>query len=322
MTARTTVMFADLTGSTGVFEKLGNEAATQAITSLTQWIGQVCKLHGGRVVKTLGDGVLALFPDGACAVEAVVQLQRDHEKRQAQRGPAHQMQLQVGLDCGEIVEVDGDCYGDAVNVASRLSDLSGARQIWASETVIGQMAMAPPGVRFHSLGSVAIRGKAQQRKLFRVDWQEDAASDMMTLPAFEPMRTGAIARASPRGTLELGYLDVTRSFTDEELPVHLGRAREAEFVVGDRRVSRLHARIEWRNNGFVLVDLSSFGTCVRFAGSRTELTLRREECVLHDQGEIALAPSFSDLMVPTINFSLSVRSEPPRSLFSPSTRLP
>jgi adenylate cyclase len=305
MTPRTTVMFADLTGSTGVFEKLGNEAATQAITSLTQWIGHVCKSNGGRVVKTLGDGVLALFPDAASAIEAVVQLQREHEKRQAQRGPAHQMQLQVGLDCGEIVEVDGDCYGDAVNVASRLSDLSGARQIWASETVIGQMPMAPPGVRFHSLGSVAIRGKAQQRKLFRVDWQEDAASDMMTLPAFEPMRGGL--RQGGGRSIELAYLDITRIFSDNDLPVHLGRAREAEFVVSDRRVSRLHARVEWRNNSFVLVDLSSFGTCVRFAGSTTELTLRREECVLHDQGEIALAPGFEDLMVPTINFSLSIR---------------
>jgi len=304
MTARTTVMFADLTGSTGVFERLGNEAATQAITSLTHWIGHVCKKHQGRVVKTMGDGVLVLFPDGSCAVEAVVQLQREHERRQAERGPTHEMQLQVGLDCGEVVEVDGDCYGDAVNVASRLSDLSGARQIWASETVIDQLERTPPGVHFHALGAMAIRGKAQRRKLFRVDWQEDAATDMMTLPAFEPMRTGGMWKTAPQGTIELVYLDVTRQFNSDELPVHMGRAREAEFVVSDRRVSRLHARIEWRNSSFVLVDLSSFGSSVRFTGSKTEVTLRREECVLHDEGEIALAPTFSDLMVPTINFSL------------------
>ena len=50
MTAKTTVMFADLTGSTGVFERLGNEAATQAITALTQWIAQVVSDYDGRVV--------------------------------------------------------------------------------------------------------------------------------------------------------------------------------------------------------------------------------------------------------------------------------
>jgi adenylate cyclase len=66
MSATTTVMFADLTGSTGVFETLGNDAATQTITALTKWIGTVCQNHGGRVVKTLGDGALAvLCTDGA-----------------------------------------------------------------------------------------------------------------------------------------------------------------------------------------------------------------------------------------------------------------
>jgi adenylate cyclase len=304
MTPRTTVMFADLTGSTGVFEALGNEAATQAITSLTQRIGHICEQHGGRVVKTLGDGVLALFPNGPQAIEAVVHLQRDHNKRQALRGPTSKMDLQVGLDCGEIVEVDGDCYGDSVNVASRMADLSGARQIWATDSVTEQLEMPPPGVRFHALGSVAIRGKMQQRRVFRVEW-EDTATDMMTLPGWEIMRPGA-AKAQAKGMIELNHLDITREFDVDELPVHLGRAREAEFVVNDRRVSRLHARIEWRNGSFVLVDLSSFGTCVRFKGAPSELGLRREECVLHDSGEIALAASFEDFTTPTINFVLKL----------------
>ena len=56
--AEVTVVFADLTGSTGVFESLGNAKATKAITRLTQWIGQVCEANHGRVVKYLGDGVL------------------------------------------------------------------------------------------------------------------------------------------------------------------------------------------------------------------------------------------------------------------------
>jgi adenylate cyclase len=304
MTVRTTVMFADLTGSTGVFEALGNEAATQTITHLTQRIGKICEKHGGRVVKTLGDGVLVVFPDGSSAVDAVVQLQRDHNKRKGIRKGTELMELQVGLDCGEIVEVDGDCYGDAVNVASRMADLSGARQIWATDSVTGQMEIPPPGVRFHALGSVAIRGKAQQRRVFRVEWQEDTATDMMTLPGFEPATTGA--QRAPGGRIELNYLDITRDFAASELPVHLGRAREAEFVVSDRRVSRLHARIDWRNGSFVLTDLSSFGTCVRFKGAQTELPLRREECVLHDSGEIALASGFEDFTTPTLNFKLTL----------------
>ena len=55
--ADVTVVFADLTGSTGIYESLGNAKATRAITGLTEWIGKVCASHEGRVVKYLGDGV-------------------------------------------------------------------------------------------------------------------------------------------------------------------------------------------------------------------------------------------------------------------------
>ena len=306
MTATTTVVFADLTGSTGVFETLGNEAATQTITALTHWIGEVCTRHGGRVVKTLGDGVLALFPHPDGAVEATVQMQREHARRQVQRGPAHRMQLQVGLACGEVVEVDGDCYGDAVNVASRLSDLSGARQIWATASAVDQLRSRPPGTRLHALGLVPIRGKAQEHSLYRIEWQEDTSTDMMTLPGFTAQGAGA-PRAASQGTIELRFLDVVHAFGTHELPVHMGRAREAEFVVQDPRVSRLHARIDWSNGSFVLSDLSSFGTCVRFTGAPTELKLRRDQCVLHDSGEIALGADFGDWSVPTIQFALKLQ---------------
>jgi class 3 adenylate cyclase len=303
MAAKTTVMFADLTGSTAVFEALGNEAATQAITALTQWIAQVVTDHDGRVVKMLGDGVLGLFPDGSSAVHAVVELQREHARRQGDEDATGRMELQVGLDCGDIVEVDGDCYGDAVNVASRLSDLSGARQIWATEEVVKQARRPPPGARFHALGPVPIRGKAQVRKLVRIEWQEDTSTDMMTLPAFDPGK-GMQARPAPAGRITLRYLDQLEGFSTMDLPVHIGRSREAEFVVADPRVSRLHVRIDWRNNSFVLVDLSSYGTAVHFQGADAVVRLRRDECVLHGSGEIALGPEFGDFTLPTVSFEL------------------
>jgi adenylate cyclase len=306
MASTTTVMFADLTGSTAVFEKFGNAVATRVVTALTDWIGEACRAHGGRVVKTLGDGVLAVFPTGADAIEAVVQLQREHARRSARHGPIVQMQLQVGLACGDVVEVAGDCFGDAVNVAARLSDLSGARQILATDAVVQQMRSAPPGTRFHPLGVVPIRGREQDCRLFRIDWEEDSSTDMMTIPA----HASPLPALRPRpaaGAIELLYMDCSRVFTTGQLPVHLGRAREAEFLVAEPRVSRLHARIDWHNQAFVLVDLSSNGTSVRFQGAPTGLTLRRDECVLHDSGEIALGPDFTDWSLPTVRFELKLR---------------
>ena len=301
MGAQTTVVFADLTGSTRVFEAMGNARATETVTRLIQWIGSVCETHGGRVVKSLGDGVFAVFVNGGSATSAVLDLQRNHQKR-LQTWPAPlRMELQIGVASGEVVEVDGDCYGDAVNLASRLSDLAGPSQIWATETVVDQLGGIE--VRHRNLGPINIRGKNEMPVVYRIDWQ-DEVSDFLTMPAtlVPPPRIPD----STFGQIELSWLDVRTLFRAAELPIHLGRVDEAQFVVNDPRVSRLHARIEARNGSCVLVDVSTYGTWVRFhgtAGASGEIALRREECVLHGSGEIGLGAPLSDFSAPTISFN-------------------
>jgi len=297
-----TVIFADLTGSTGVFEALGNQKATLAVTRMTQLIGEVCVDHRGRVVKTLGDGVLAVFDHEADAVDAMVDLQRGHQVRTANWPQKLLMQIKVGMASGEIVPVDGDCYGEAVNLASRLCDLAGSGEIWAT---LGTVEALDPssGVRFRSLGPIRIRGLADTREVCQIDWNMGEATDMMTVPA--PL-TGLERNPDPvLGKIELSWLDMNAAFRSSELPIHLGRLSDVEFAVNDPRVSRRHARIDWVNNHFVLTDLSSYGTWVRFAGSPNELALRRDECVLHGRGEISLGAPFTDFTAPTVIFSLS-----------------
>src|SRR5690349_1559908 len=301
MGANSTVVFADLTGSTRVFEAMGNARATETVTRLTQWIGGVCEAHGGRVVKSLGDGVFAIFAEGISATRAVLEMQRNHQKR-LQTWPAPlRMELQIGVASGEVVEVDGDCYGDAVNLASRLSDLAGPGQIWATESVIEQLHGGE--VRHRSLGPINIRGKNEMPVVHRVDWQ-DEVSEFLTMPAslvHQPRGPD-----SSFGQIELAWLDVRSMFRAAELPIHLGRVDEAQFVVNDPRVSRLHARIEARQGSCVLVDVSTYGTWVRFhgtAGASGEIALRREECVLHGSGEIGLGAPLSDFSAPTISFN-------------------
>ncbi len=300
----TTVVFADLTGSTRVFEAMGNARATDMVTQITQWVGRVCESHHGRVVKLLGDGALAVFPTGPSAVAAVQELQRGHAKR-LQTWPLDlRMELQIGVASGEVVEVDGDSYGDAVNVASRLSDLAGPRQIWATEPVIAQLA-AGEGVHRH-LGTIPIRGRQDALVVYRIDWQEEA-SELLTQPS--PLMT--LPSASPDsdfGQIELAWLDTRSMFVVNQLPIHLGRVGDVDFLVDDPRVSRVHARLESRNGRCVLVDVSTYGTWVRFHGSDgstdTEVALRRDECVLHGSGEIALGAPLSDFTAPTIGFKM------------------
>ena len=301
--AEVTVVFADLTGSTGVFESLGNVKATQAITRLTQWIAQVCESCGGQVVKYLGDGVLIVFLQNTNAIEAVTELQRVHRDRIHSWPEQLKMRIQIGMARGEIVEQDGDCFGDTVNVASRLSDLSGPDQILATDAVIQQL---PPDslVRFRSLGALDIRGRSEACVVYRIEWQPEVMSESFTVAASLMPSSSAKADASP-ASLELSWLGTHASFTKAELPIFLGRDREVQFVVKDPRVSRRHARIEWRSGKFYLEDVSSFGTWVRFSESAAVVPLRRQECLLPVEGTIALGSPFEDFTVPTVSFKFT-----------------
>ncbi|MDQ3058566.1 MAG: adenylate/guanylate cyclase domain-containing protein [Pseudomonadota bacterium] len=307
--AEVTVVFADLTGSTGVFESLGNVKATQAITRLTQWIGKVCEQHHGQVVKYLGDGVLILFSESPHAIEAATELQRVHQERIRQWPEALKMRLQIGMARGEIVRQDGDCYGDAVNVASRLSDLSGPEQILVTDLVIRQL---PENniVRYRSMGSMPIRGRVEPCVVYRIEWQSEVLSEVFTVPASLTPSPFA-GRAVRSAFIELSWLDTTIGFTSVELPVFVGRDTGAQFVVQDPRVSRKHARIEWRAGKFYLEDISSYGTWVRFADSSAIVALRRQECVLLMEGEMALGAPFEDFTVTTISFKFQTGPSSP-----------
>ncbi|MGE0430139.1 FHA domain-containing protein [Hydrogenophaga sp.] len=299
--AELTIAFVDLTGSVSVFETLGNDRATKAVTKLTQWIGSMGVEHGGTVVKMLGDGVLMSFSNNRHAVDAMVQIQQEHAKRLQQWPERLKLMMQIGMARGQVVVVDGDCFGDAVNVASRLSDLAGPEQIMATDTVIRKLG-ARHGVRSRSLGPMRIKGRVEPCEVFRIEWQPEMLSEFLTLPA--DLHALNPVRESVFGGIELAWLDTTQPFNLTDLPLKIGRVPEADFVVSDPRVSRMHASIDIRSGNYVLEDISSYGTWVRFAGGDNVIALRRQECLLHSNGEIAMGAPFSDISAPVVSFRL------------------
>lgn len=304
MSVHATVVFTDIFGSTSAFEALGNARATRAVTQITTWISKTVELHGGRVVKMLGDGVLAVFGDNLSAINAVVEMQRAHQKRMTQIPPANRMPIRIGVASGDVEIVAGDWYGDAVNVAARLSDLSGPHQIWANSAALDG-ANEAEGVLFRILGPISIRGRAEPCTVYQVEWQEDVASDFLTMQADQDPKFDTTYMDALGGQIELTWLDKVKTFKSFEMPIHIGRMPQIEFVVNDPHVSRTHARIVWHNGSVMLVDVSTYGCWVRFSGGGSDLLLRREECVLHGRGQIALGSSFADPKAPTVRFSVS-----------------
>jgi hypothetical protein len=211
------------------------------------------------------------------------------------------MPLRIGVVRGDVEIVDQDCYGDAVNIAARLSELTGPHQIWVNDSAIEDSPQFLD-IRFRLLGPIHIRGRAEPCTVYQVEWHEDINSEFFTIPAEVDSRFDENSSDILGSQIELSWVDTQQAFKAFELPIHIGRTRQAEFVVNDPRVSRTHARVDWRNGSVVLLDVSSYGCWVRFSGGGADLLLRREECVLHGRGEIALGTPFSDLSAPVVKF--------------------
>jgi class 3 adenylate cyclase len=292
-----TVVFADLVGSTGIFERLGDETAGRFVTQLTGALSKTFEEHSGRVVKLLGDGLFVVFPAEANALSACVAIQNRLQDRPVYAGGSGQaVQLQMGIEAGEVVEIAGDCYGDAVNSAARLADLAGAEQILTTQRV--HDALEPmQQAQLRSLGPMYLRGKSEVTDVFRVDWQPGRDADATVM--------GSMLKATRESLLELSALGQTLRLEPSGEKLTLGRATTSSLSVNDSRVSRVHATIEWRGGHFILSDTSSFGTWVYVGNQSEPVVLRRTECHLVGQGQITLGCGRDAESAPLVLFSVT-----------------
>ena len=294
-----TVVFADLVGSTGIFERLGDETAGRFVTQLTTALSKTFEQHHGRVVKLMGDGLFVVFPVEGDAVEACIAIQkRLQEKPVYPGGSLGEVQMQMGVETGEVVEIAGDCYGDAVNSAARLADLAGASQILTTQRVADALS-ATQREQLRSLGPMYLRGKSDATEVYRVDWQDDRDNDATVMGA------SMFSGRSKGGFLELAVAGQTVRLEPRGEKLTLGRAATSSLSINDSRVSRLHVAIDWRGGQFVLSDASSFGTWV-YMGNQTEpVVLRRTECYLVGHGQITLGCDRHAENAPLVLFSVT-----------------
>ena len=297
------VLFADLRGSTALYESLGNAEATAVVTHSVSLLADVVTDCKGVVVKTLGDGLMAVFVNAYDAVEAADQMHEALERmalaEAGKRGPSRSailgLRLQVGLARGEVVEMAGDVFGDAVNVAARLLDHAGDNETLATAAVLEGLG-AVERSRFRSLDRMQLRGRVEPVHVHVLEAHRFSDTAATTYGDIPPA-------AEPEG-IRLVWLDMNRVFAGPSLPVVLGRSPQANYCIDDSRVSRSHARIDWHGGAFQLTDLSYNGTYVCFSADTEIVGLRRSTCTLHGSGVIGLGASPLDPTAPSVRFEV------------------
>jgi len=203
----------------------------------------------------------------------------------------------MGVEAGEVVEIEGDCYGDAVNSAARLADLAGADQILTTSRV-REALPADQQAGMRSLGPMYLRGKQESTEVFRVDWNVSAGDAEATVMGVSMFKAGK------EGVLEISGGGRTVRLEPHGEKVSIGRSATASLTVNDGRVSRVHCTAGWRGGHFVLEDASSFGTWVYFGNQAEPVVLRRTECYLVGQGKISLGCEREAEEAPLIEFNV------------------
>ena len=113
-----TVLFADVSGSTKLYESEGDKAATEAIARCVDQLRKTVESSGGRVVKTIGDEVMAVFPTPDAAAFAASNMQYAIDALPLVG--ATKLGVRIGFHCGPVIQSDNDIFGDTVNLAARL----------------------------------------------------------------------------------------------------------------------------------------------------------------------------------------------------------
>jgi adenylate cyclase len=165
------VWFADIVGYSA--RAAEDETGALRLVEILQTLSrETVRRYGGRVVKFLGDAVLAEFPSTDLAVRAAVALNIEDADKSIASGGVHR--LRIGVHVGDVaVGADGDLYGDAVNVAARIQVAAEPGQVVLSRDVWQQLR-SRRDFRFQSLGDRSLKGIAPTT-LYVVTLEENAA---------------------------------------------------------------------------------------------------------------------------------------------------
>src|SRR4051812_5556954 len=170
-----TVMFTDIKGSTAYFEKYGDIAGLMMVHQCNDALQRIVERHGGRVVKTIGDAIMATFEDSAESVQAAIEMQQQLIVFNAPKPEQDHVFIRIGLNHGSGIVKSNDVFGDVVNVASRVESVALPEQIVISDSL--NQKVSPLGrFKLAHLGRFALKGKEGDRDLFEVIWSDGTAA--------------------------------------------------------------------------------------------------------------------------------------------------
>jgi adenylate cyclase len=292
------IAFADLADSTRLFRELGDAAARDLTQIFYGRVADALPVHGGRLVKTLGDGVMCAFPDADAAVVAMGDL---HGHIATIRAPEQPLRIHSGISFGSVIVEGDDMFGTVVNVAAYLAAIARVNQILATQGVVDRLS---PPIRAcaRAAYSTRLKGDDRESRVYEILWQTDRAG------ITNVNSTGMGKLPADEGALQFQFGSAMHRLDAFHPRLAFGRDASNDIVVADDLASRAHAMVEVDTMRFKLIDRSANGTYVALNGMPGEVRVLRGETVLHGSGRISLGRPLSDPQAQPIEFRRDQRA--------------
>jgi len=134
-----TILFADISNSSNIYEVLGDQAAQEIVGRILNRLSNLTEKYGGKVIKTIGDAILATFPSTDTSIKAAKSMQMAMTGNMSGNNNLPQINIHLGIHYGPVVIENEDIFGDAVNIAARVVDYANPRQIIATRAAIDNL---------------------------------------------------------------------------------------------------------------------------------------------------------------------------------------
>ncbi len=290
------ILFADISGSTRLFEVLGDAKARSTVADTLELLTKVVHAYNGTVIKTIGDEIMCTFPSADDASSAACEMHECLEEVNADSEEgAPEIKIRIGMHHGPALLEGGDVFGDAVNVAARMAAQAKGGQIITTKTTVDMLApVMRASTRF--VDNAPIKGKKDVIEIFEIIWQEEDVTRMATGMLDEVPKV-------PQVSLLLDYKGQQLTLNQDRSGIVMGRSQTCDLPIHEKLASRQHVRIELRRNKFFIIDQSTNGTHVKLDNSE-DAFLRREEMPITTNGEISLGKSFSENPTEVVSFTL------------------
>jgi adenylate cyclase len=229
--------------------------------------------HSGRVVKLMGDGMLAEFPSVVDAVSCAVAIQRDVAAHERNTPEARRITFRIGINLGDVMVDGADLYGDGVNIAARLEQIAGPGEIFVSGTVFEHIG-SRLDITFEDCGEQQLKNIDRPLRIFRIKNNPHLAADISTATAIvdtklEKPSIAVLPFANMSGDPEQEF------FSDgitEDIITELSRFRSLFVIARNSTLAFKGQQVDIREIGRKLGVRYVVEGSVRRAGSRARVT--------------------------------------------------